>query len=68
MEAKKATDYGFLCDRPCTRYHMHGDCYCTEHMRHRAHDLDDAVFQELHKQGWWNLRKFLRVPADNAEE
>jgi hypothetical protein len=42
-EAIKATKHGFLCDSPCTPFHMHGECYCIETMRrHDAQELDDG--------------------------
>ena len=56
MEAIKATDHGFLCDSPCARYHMYGDCYCVEKMRLHVLDLDNAVLDTLEAQCWKNLR------------
>jgi hypothetical protein len=56
-EAIKATDHGFLCDSPCTPFHMHGECYCIEKMhRHDAQELSDAVIDALEAQGWTKLR------------
>ena len=61
-EAIKATKHGFLCDSPCTPFHMHGECYCIETMRrHDAQELDNAVLDALEAQGWKDLRANLRA-------
>ena len=63
-EEIKATDHGFLCDSPCTPFHLKGDCYCIEKMRKVVADLDDAVIDGLEAQRWKGLRaKLLAEPG-----
>jgi hypothetical protein len=63
-EAVRATDHGFLCDSPCTRFHINGECYCIEEMRKGVADLDDAVISTLEAQGWKGLRAKLLAERD----
>ena len=64
VEEIKATEHGFLCDSPCARYHMHGDCYCVEKMRGYVQELDDAVLDALEAQRWTGLRAKLLAGQD----
>ena len=63
-EEIRATDHGFLCDSPCTPFHIKGNCYCTEKMSKLVDDLDGAVIDTLEAQGWKDLRAKLLAERD----